>query len=93
MVFAWASRAMCWTRKVSRALDAGRWRCWQSARPCIGNIIPEELSEVTPEVAARYDGLYVNTPKVTSASVGRETAGCGSWRGMGSDTTRSMSRR
>ena len=34
--------------------------------------IPEALREVTPEVAARYDGLYVNTPNVTSASVGRE---------------------
>jgi len=34
--------------------------------------IPEDLSEVPPEIAARYDGLYVNTPKVTSASVGRE---------------------
>ena len=34
--------------------------------------IPEELREVTPDVAARYDGLYVNTPKVTSASVARE---------------------
>lgn len=33
--------------------------------------IPEDLAEVTPEVAARYDGLYVNTPKVTRASVGR----------------------
>lgn len=33
--------------------------------------IPEDLAEVTPEVAARYDGLYLNTPKVTRASVGR----------------------
>ena len=33
--------------------------------------IPEDLAEVTPEVAARYDALYVNTPKVTRASVQR----------------------
>ena len=33
--------------------------------------IPEHLGEVTPEVAARYDGLYVNTPRVTRASVER----------------------
>lgn len=33
--------------------------------------IPEHMAEVTPEVAARYDGIYVNTPKVTRASVGR----------------------
>ncbi len=33
--------------------------------------VPEHLAEVTPEVSARYDGLYVNTPKVTRASVGR----------------------
>ncbi len=34
-------------------------------------IIPENLSEITPEVAARYDGIYVNTPRVTRASVAR----------------------
>lgn len=33
--------------------------------------IPEDLAEVTPEVAARYDGLYLNTPKLTRASIGR----------------------
>jgi D-3-phosphoglycerate dehydrogenase len=33
--------------------------------------VPEELSVVSPEVAARYDGLYINLPKVTPASVGR----------------------
>jgi len=34
-------------------------------------LIPETLSEITPEVAARYDGLYVNSPRVTRASVAR----------------------
>ncbi|MEJ2176232.1 MAG: NAD(P)-dependent oxidoreductase [bacterium] len=33
--------------------------------------IPEALGEITPEVAARYDGIYVNAPKVTRASVAR----------------------
>jgi phosphoglycerate dehydrogenase-like enzyme len=33
--------------------------------------VPEPLSEVTPEVAARYDGLHVNLPRVTRASVAR----------------------
>ena len=34
-------------------------------------VIPEALDEITPEVAARYDGLYVNAPRVTAASVAR----------------------
>lgn len=34
-------------------------------------LIPETLSEITPDVAARYDGLYVNAPRVTRASVAR----------------------
>jgi D-3-phosphoglycerate dehydrogenase len=33
--------------------------------------IPESLSEITPDIAARYDGIYVNAPKVTAQSVGR----------------------
>lgn len=31
--------------------------------------LPERIAEVTPALAARYDGLYVNSPKVTRASV------------------------
>ncbi len=31
--------------------------------------IPESISEITPQIMARYDGLYVNTPRVTAASV------------------------
>ena len=34
--------------------------------------IPEELTEITPEIAARYDGLHVNLPRVTAASVARD---------------------
>ena len=33
--------------------------------------LPEVLDEITPEVMARYDGLYVNAPRVTAASVAR----------------------
>ncbi|MGE3925918.1 MAG: hypothetical protein AB7G13_23565, partial [Lautropia sp.] len=31
--------------------------------------LPESVTEITPAIMARYDGLYVNTPKVTAASV------------------------
>lgn len=31
--------------------------------------LPEDLTEVTPDVAARYDGLYINLPRVTPASI------------------------
>jgi phosphoglycerate dehydrogenase-like enzyme len=34
--------------------------------------IPEDLTEITPDIAARYDGLHVNLPRVTAASVGRD---------------------
>lgn len=34
--------------------------------------VPEEVSEITPEIAARYDGLHLNAPKLTAASVGRD---------------------
>jgi len=33
--------------------------------------LPEALEEITPDVMARYDGLYVNAPRVTAASVAR----------------------
>jgi len=32
---------------------------------------PEVMREITPDLAARYDGLYVNSARVTDASVGR----------------------
>ncbi len=31
--------------------------------------LPEDVPEITPEIAARYDGLHVNLPKVTARSV------------------------
>ena len=33
--------------------------------------LPESADEITPDVMARYDGLYVNSPRVTKASVAR----------------------
>ncbi len=33
--------------------------------------LPESVDEITPDIMARYDGLYVNSPRVTAASVAR----------------------
>ena len=33
--------------------------------------LPENVSEITPDIMANYDGLYVNSPRVTAASVAR----------------------
>lgn len=33
--------------------------------------IPEDVREITPDIAARYDGIHVNEPRVTAASVAR----------------------
>ena len=49
-----------------RALDtlkAGRDITWEW--------LPEDVPEISPEIAARYDGLHVNIPRVTAASVAR----------------------
>jgi phosphoglycerate dehydrogenase-like enzyme len=34
--------------------------------------IEEDLAEITPEVAARYDAIHVNLPRVTAASIARD---------------------
>lgn len=34
--------------------------------------LPEAVPEITPDIAARYDALHVNLPRVTQASVARE---------------------
>ncbi|HEU5296474.1 MAG TPA: NAD(P)-dependent oxidoreductase [Burkholderiaceae bacterium] len=34
--------------------------------------VPESVDEITPDIMARYDGLYVNSPRVTAASVARD---------------------
>jgi phosphoglycerate dehydrogenase-like enzyme len=33
--------------------------------------LPEAVDQITPDIAARYDALYVNSPRVTAASVAR----------------------
>jgi D-3-phosphoglycerate dehydrogenase len=33
--------------------------------------LPESVDEITPDIVARYDGLYVNSPRVSAASVAR----------------------
>ena len=34
--------------------------------------LPESVSEITPDIMARYDGLYVNSPRVSGAAVARD---------------------
>ena len=34
--------------------------------------IPEDVSEITPEIAARYDGLLAGLPAITAATVARQ---------------------
>jgi len=34
--------------------------------------LPESVGEITPDIMSRYDGLYVNSPAVTAASVARD---------------------
>jgi D-3-phosphoglycerate dehydrogenase len=34
--------------------------------------VPEAVDEMTPDILARYDALYVNAPRVTAASVARD---------------------
>jgi D-3-phosphoglycerate dehydrogenase len=33
--------------------------------------LPESVDEITPDIMARYDGLYVNSPRVSAVSVAR----------------------
>lgn len=50
-------------RAALAVLDANPAISWEYLR--------EHIGEVSPDVAAHYDGLYVNSPKVTRASVSR----------------------
>lgn len=34
--------------------------------------LPEDVPEITPEIAAEYDGLHCNLPRVTADSLGRQ---------------------
>jgi D-3-phosphoglycerate dehydrogenase len=44
----------------------------RSPTPLVWEYLPERVDEITPEIAARYDALYVNSLKVTAASLGRD---------------------
>ena len=44
-----------------------------SANPAITwEWLPHEIAEITPDIAAGYDGLHINIPRVSAASVGRD---------------------
>lgn len=34
--------------------------------------LPETVTEITPEIAARYDGLHLNAPRLTADSIARD---------------------
>jgi D-3-phosphoglycerate dehydrogenase len=34
--------------------------------------IPEDVDEITPDIAARYDAIHVNTPRVTAETIARD---------------------
>ena len=53
----------CFNPRAFEVLAANRDATWEW--------IPEDMAEVTPDVAARYDALHVNLPRVTAASVAR----------------------
>lgn len=50
--------------------------------------LPDDLDELTPDILAQYDGLHVNTPKVSAWSVGRSDCRCKiiARNGVGFDT-------
>jgi phosphoglycerate dehydrogenase-like enzyme len=53
----------CFNPAAFEVLNANKDIAWEW--------IPEDLREITPDVAARYDGLLVNLSRVTRASVAR----------------------
>ena len=53
----------CFGRRAFDVLEANADIEWEW--------LSEDPKEVTPEIAARYDGLHLNLPRVTSASLAR----------------------
>ncbi len=53
----------CFDARALAILDANPAIQWEW--------VPEDMAEVTPDVAARYDAIHVNLPRVTAASVAR----------------------
>jgi D-3-phosphoglycerate dehydrogenase len=58
-----ASGEPCFGRRAFEVLAENPALRWE--------YLPERVREITPEVAAGYDGLYINTLRVTRASVAR----------------------
>ena len=53
----------CFGKRAFDVLNASSAITWEW--------VPEALAEITPDVAARYDGLYVGLPRLSRASVAR----------------------
>mgnify|MGYP001187789609 CR=1 FL=1 len=53
----------CFRPRAFEALQANTDIAWEW--------VAEDMSELTPDVAARYDALHLNLPRVTAASVAR----------------------
>ena len=71
-------RVLAWTEDAAATeeLDTLLWtfgdRAFDElkANPAIAwEWLPEDVPEITPDIAARYDGLHVNIPRVTAESV------------------------
>jgi phosphoglycerate dehydrogenase-like enzyme len=56
-----ASGAPCFDPRAFDVLKANPHITWEW--------VPEAVSEITPEIMARYDALHLNLPKVTAASL------------------------
>lgn len=55
----------------SPTFGAGALDILDQANDVAWEVIPESVDEITPAIAARYDGLYVNAPRVSRDSVSR----------------------
>ncbi len=51
-------------RAALRVLDENPQLRWE--------YFPERFTELTPEIASQYDGIYISSPKVTRASLSRD---------------------
>src|SRR5919108_2586488 len=58
-----ARREPCFNPRAFEVLKANKDLAWEW--------IPEDPSEITPDIAARYDGLHISLERVTRASVAR----------------------
>jgi phosphoglycerate dehydrogenase-like enzyme len=59
------------TAKTEPCFDARAFDVLKGNPAITWEWLPDSVDEITPEIAARYDGLHINLPRVTAASVGR----------------------